>query len=411
MKKLVSILLLCALALTSISALAAPKPLKPNKFSLPLEGTVLQNVPDRGIIPQTDAARRPMVPGESPTTGLPWDGSYLPMIVQISNSSDNAKALAENGKNIVSSGLGAKAPWGGQYADIVFEGSLRYDGATRISFLFSDSFADGQPVSAGPVRSARIGHVLLRQEWQSGIVYAGGPRRTDNNIRELFGELGADDAGVLFDLTGGHFNEYQRRLKKSATLLAPPKAPDNLDSNVIGLRGEIPSDYHSEPRAFLFTDESPYVEGYEFGYTINLDWGDKRSVSHFRYDEDNNLYLRFCGETTDPQKWAPYMTYASGEDRSAENQEQLSFANVIIQRVEYEYVNNNKIMPNMQSVGQGNADIFIGGRYIPGYWVRKGVDDPTVFYDDKGEELQLTRGKTFIVHFPPESLCTFTGVE
>lgn len=42
-------------------------------------------------------------------------------------------------------------------------------------------------------------------------------------------------------------------------------------------------------------------------------------------------------------------------------------------------------MPVMQSVGKGNADIFIGGRYIPGYWVRESIESPTVFLDDQGQ--------------------------
>lgn len=105
------------------------------------------------------------------------------------------------------------------------------------------------------------------------------------------------------------------------------------------------------------------------------------------------------------------MTFASADDRSEENEEQMSFSNVIIQRITYDYTNNNKTMPVMNSVGQGNADIFIGGRYIPGYWVRKSVEEPTIFFDDQGNELQLTRGKTFIAHFPPESLLTFQGVQ
>ena len=54
-----------------------------------------------------------------------------------------------------------------------------------------------------------------------------------------------------------------------------------------------------------------------------------------------------------------------------------------------------------------DADIFIGGRYIPGYWVRESTTSPTVFFDDQGNEIQLTRGKTFIGHFPPESLLTY----
>ena len=411
MKRLVSALLICILLLTSLGALASSTKTKvqPNKYSLPVEGdTVLQSTEDRGIKPATPATRHDLIPGESPTTGLPWEGDYyLPMLVQISNPVDSVKV---NGKAVKSAGIGARSPWAGQYADVVYEGILYRTGDTRISFLYSDSFAEGQPFGgAGPVRSARIGHVLLREEWQAGFVYSGGPRREDNNIVEVFKQTGADEKGVLFDLLSGGFVEYKNRVAKGPGVKAPPKAPDNYNANIIGLRSLIPASYVSTPHPFLFSDESPYTDGYGMAYTINLDWGKKENISHFMYDESTNTYLRFCGPGNDETKWAPYMSFAAVDDRLEENKEQMSFSNIIIQRVEYEYVNNNKIMPNMQSIGKGNADIFIGGRYIPGYWVRNSIEDPTVFYDDKGVELQLTRGKSFIAHFPPESLCSFSA--
>jgi len=64
-------------------------------------------------------------------------------------------------------------------------------------------------------------------------------------------------------------------------------------------------------------------------------------------------------------------------------------------------------MPVMNSVGKGNADIFNGGYYIPGYWVRESIDSPTVFLDDKGNEIVLTRGRTYIGHLPPESILSY----
>jgi hypothetical protein len=247
------------------------------------------------------------------------------------------------------------------------------------------------------VRSARIGHVLLREEWQSGFIYAGGPRREENDISEMFNQLGASDKGVLFALLTNKWNDYRVRVQGL-------KNPDNLDVNVVGLRDMIPTNYAAAAHAFLFSEVSPYTEGYDMAYNINLDWGHEKWISHFVYDETENLYLRYSGD-------APYLSYASATDRSEENITQMSFSNVIIQRVPYEYTNNSKIMPVMQNVGKGNADIFIGGRYIPGYWVRNDVESPTVYYDDQGNELQFTPGKTFIAHLPPESLCTFSGME
>jgi len=390
-KKIVSLLMVAVLALcAAVPAFAA---VKPNTYSLPLEGTVLQNQEDRNIKPATAPARNPILPGESPTTGLPWTGVYLPMLVQISNPEGSAKV---NGATVKSAGIGNRAPWGGQYADVVYEGILYRTGETRISFLFSDSLEEGNPTSVGPVRSARIGHVLLREEWQSGFIYAGGPRREENDISAMFNELGASDKGILFDLLTNKWNDYRLRVKGL-------KNPDNLDVNVVGLRSMIPTNYAASARAFLFSDASPYTEGYNLAYNINLDWGHEKWTSHFVYDEGENLYFRYSGD-------APYISYASATDRTEENATQLSFSNVIIQRVNYEYTNNSKIMPVMQSVGKGNADIFIGGRYIPGYWQRDTTDGPTIYYDDQGNEVQLTRGKTFIADLPPESPCPFTGV-
>ncbi len=391
MKKFLRALLICLLAVSMVTpALAASSKstkVKPNTYSMPKEGTVLQDQADRKITINTPAERHPIIPGESPTTGLSWNGIYLPMLVQISNPNENVKGA----------GTGQRAPWGGQYADIVYEGILYRTGVTRLSFLYSDSLADGEPTSAGPVRSARIGHVLLREEWQSGIVYAGGPKAEENNIAQMFADLGASEKGVLFNLLDGKYEDFKNRV-------SGVKQPDNYNVNVAGIRTLIPAEYTAQPHAFLFADDSPYVDGYEFAYSINLDWGDKKYISHFYYDEGENLYLRYSGEL-------PYKTFASADDRSEENMTQMSFSNVIIQRVPYEYTNNNKIMPVMQSVGQGNADIFIGGRYVPGYWVRESIEGPTVFYADKGDELLLARGKTFIAHLPPESLCTFSGVQ
>ncbi len=395
MKKLISLVLACALLMTSGLALAASDADKGAKYTLETEGkVVLQNVEDRKIaFDSTALADNPVIEGESPTTGLPLgEGWYFPVLVQISNPEDTVKV---DGKKVTTAGVGNRAPWSGQYADIVYEGILYRDGQTRITFLYSDSLYDGLPTSAGPVRSARIGHALLREEWQGGIVFMGGPRVKGNNIVETFEELGATDKGVVFNLDSNKYNDYWHRVDSL-------KKPENAAVNPVAIRETVPEEYRNPtPHPFLFVDFSPYTDGYELAYEISLDWGHKRYISHFYYDETNNLYLRYSNA-------APYMTWASEEELFDDNAaEQLSFSNVIIQRVPYEYVRNNKTMPKMLAVGMGNADIFIGGRYIPGYWVRESTQSPTVFFDDKGNEIQLTRGKTFIAHFPPERLLTY----
>ena len=399
MKKFLSVLLIAAMMTSLVSALADDRG---TKYTMEVENMVtLQNSPDREIsYNEADLAPNPVIPGESTTTGQPLKEGlpYMPMLVQISNPSYAVKYEdPESGKTkkAVTAGVGERAPWGGQYADIVYEGILYRTGQTRITFVISDSFADDEPQTLGPVRSARIGHVLLREEWMGGLVFHGGPEVDDNNIHAEFKRLGANEKGVVFDLAGSNrYNDYWYRVDGIASA-------DNVNIDVIGLRNTIPETTVAEPHPFLFSDTCAYLDGgYETAYGIHLDWGHEEWISHLYYDEGDNLYLRYSGPV-------PYMTYMDA-DRNEDDMEQMSFSNVIIQRVPYEYAHGNKIMPVMQAVGKGNADIFIGGRYIPGYWVRESETSPTVFFDDKGNELVLTRGRTYIAHFPVEGLVGYT---
>ena len=167
MKKLISVLLVVALLLTSGLALAAEKKSDPDKgakYTMETkDAVVLQNSEDRKIAyDKSQLSDNPVIEGESPTTGMPLgEGWYYPVLVQISNPEDTVKV---DGKKVTTAGVGVRAPWSGQYADIVYEGILYREGQTRITFMFSDSLYDGMPTSAGPVRSARIGHALLREE-------------------------------------------------------------------------------------------------------------------------------------------------------------------------------------------------------------------------------------------------------
>ena len=402
MKKLIALLLLLTLALGALPcAEAATKEYTRCNYTLETEGAVvLQNEEDRGITATAEALEaNPVIEGESPTTGLPADtsGRYMPMIVQISNPAGKIKVNGKWKENMPA-GTGIRAPWGGQYADIVYEAILYRYGVTRMSFLFNDSFADDEPTSVGPVRSARLGHARLREEWGGGIVFCGGPKADDNNVKAYFKELGATEKGVVFDLT-----DNNKALAKCKQRSKKVQAPENYDVNLVGIRDLIPETTVATQRPFLFTDELTYTEGYEFAYAINLDWGHATYVSHLYYDESENLYFRYSGDY-------PYMTFASEETIGDDDEaQQMTFANVIIQRVHYDYVHNSELMPDMQSIGSGNADIFIAGHYIPGYWVRESMESPTIYLDDKGNEIQLMRGKTYIAQFPEEALLTYTA--
>ena len=347
MKKALSLVLALIMLLSCVPALAGGAE------------TVIVDEPDRKLVKKdTKAPDNMMIAGESPTTGLPWDGFYLPMMVQIDNTNGGVDEKHQ--------------PWGARYADIVYESPLHRLGATRISFIFSDYVPD----SVGPVRSARVGHVWLWYEWRGGFLFYGGQEAKGSNINTEFRELGysVSKGAPLFSgivSKSKPWKQYYTRKKGRPS-------PSNVDANVAAMQALFPADYEAPARAFLFTDELPDTG--DFAYNIEVQWKHKKYPTSFTYDEMSNTYLRYVtGE--------PYVDSETGE--------QLSFSNLIIQRTNLRF-NGGNDKPITDNVGAGNCEIFMGGRYIPGYWVRSSMEDRTVYYDENGDEIQLQRGKTYI---------------
>lgn len=400
-RSFVAYLLVFLLTVCQLSALADTQA----EYSLPVKGNVaLQSEADRAIAVQASEDARAAIPGESPVTGLHWEGDYLPMLVQISNA---VGTQTVNGRAVKSSGIGKTAPWGLQYADIVYEESLYQYRSTRFIALYSDCFASGQPEGGvGPVRSCRIAPLMLREEWQAGLVFSGSYANTFNTaapeVLAWFREAELTGLRVLQNTQANTYRDMRSRVQGK-------KAPDNLNVDLIAMRAAIDSAYQSTPRPFLFADAPAYGEAYASAPCVSLDWGDATAVSHFVYDAAQNAYLRYCGPGLKAAKWAPFTSFLSALASGESSAQQLAFANVIVQRVSYDYEDGKKLLPLLRAVGGGNADIFIGGRYIPGYWSRPAMGDPTVFYDDQGQELTLCRGKTFIALFPQDALCVVSN--
>ena len=348
-RRILCLLMAVCLVMLSIPAMAAD------------EGIVIKNQKNRkiavnGLGEDKSFPVNPVIPGESPTTGLPWTGKYMPMIVQIDNN---------NG------GVGDSAPWGAGNADIIYETPLHKGGYTRLSFLFSDVI----PESIGPVRSARVTHVEIREEWDAGFVFYGGQPSDGTSIFSAFRKTKANRKGVLFDGVVGASKSWKQFYSRVSTL----PSPHNVDANVKAMQALIPEGFTPPDRPYLFTDELPQ-EG-EAANSVSIQQANDAYSSSFTYDPATNSYLRFVdGE--------PYVDGATGQ--------QLSFSNLIIQRNRVTYFEDVAERPVTVLIGSGNADIFIGGRYIPGYWMRTGMNQRTVFFDQNGNELKLQRGKTFI---------------
>ena len=348
-----------------------------------LADTTIDGTAKRGIKAK-DVGLNEVVDGVSPTTGLDLNdlekpdgfaglaitGRYLPMLVQIDN---------------YDGGVGEMAPWGATYADIIYETPLHSSGFTRLTFLFSDLIPD----SVGPVRSARVGHAVLREEWDAGFLFYGMQTYAKANVKDVFKKYGASKKGVLFSglvSSGKAWKQYYTRRSGIA-------APHNVDANVAAMSELVPASHEAPNHAFLFTDELPTAG--EAAEEITINWGAVKYNSRFTYDADSNLYYRYMLMKDDEE--VPY------EDR--DTQEHLAFSNLIVQHTTVEWVRSDAPLTN--HIGEGNADIFMGGRYIAGYWKHDSAQSRTVFYDENGDEIQLQRGKTFISIVPADVVVSY----
>ncbi|MBR2718181.1 MAG: DUF3048 domain-containing protein [Clostridia bacterium] len=368
MKKMISLLLLATLLLAAVPAFADTVIDPREKRDIALQ-EVQVNQAEEGVSPTTGLLLDDLedIVGFA---GLAVTGRYMPMLVQIDNTDG---------------GVDKRAPWGASYADIVYETPLYKAGNTRLSYLFSDLIPD----SVGPVRSARLGHVWLREEWDAGFLYYGYQEFEKADCKAELRKWDVEKKGLAFSGTVGEGKKW----KKYYTRRKGVASPHNVDANVSAMYDLIPADFVPRNHTFLFTDAIP--EG-EIVDEIRINTGHEAYSSALIYDVDTNLYYRYMGVGDN------LIAY---EDK--DTTEHIGFANVIIQFAEVEWPRvdapvtfhvGKKYYDNTGSyeVG-GNAEYFMGGVRVKGCWQRKSMEDRTVFYTEDGKELALQRGKTLIV--------------
>ncbi len=302
-----------------------------------------------------------VVEGVSTTTGLPFAGPYVPVLVII----DNAPS--------------AHPHWGVGQADVIYQVPNMGGGASKLLALFADQL----PEQAGGVRSARTPFVDVAAGWGAAFAYAGSPGtgvKAAANVPQYMRELGMRRTDLLFDTLSN--NTFSHRVKGY-------QSPHNLSVHVKEIGDIVTGKGLSfEPRGFLFSDApqtagvpASFIEIKHFGNSAKSS-SNPASAATFSYDEATGTYAR---------------SNSSGLYVDKDNPGQaIPFANVIVQRTRIGSVEGGYVTTR-EAVGSGAADIFLGGRYIAGAWTRDSADSRTVFVDEQGEEIALQRGKTFII--------------
>ena len=207
MKRIAALLTALCLLLAQALAETTIDPKEARNITLTEAG---ENETPDGISPTTGRTLSKLYVPEG-YAGLAATGRYLPMLVQIGNDGG---------------GVGNRAPWGVACADILYETPLTRSHETRITAVFSDMIPD----SVGFVRSARIGHVWLSEEWGGGFLFYGQQEVEGSDVKAEIKRLGADLRSVIFSgITGG------TNFKRYFTSRAGAKSPYDVDANVAAM--------------------------------------------------------------------------------------------------------------------------------------------------------------------------------
>ncbi|MBQ8159714.1 MAG: DUF3048 domain-containing protein [Clostridia bacterium] len=323
--------------------------------SVHVKGVLAADVP-LGTYPENN----PVIPGVSPLTGMPASGeAYTPIQIVLDNAEE------------------AYPHWGISQADIIFQVPNAGEGATKLLGLFADHY----PEEAGPVRSGRASMLPSAMSFQAAFAFAGPPAVKDKNIdiEALMSTWKMASTHRVYNLLQNNgFATRRPGLIKSHDMTCYVK---QIHENLVS-KGVV-----FEERPFLFAD-TPREDGQVANVVKVLHHGESietasnsASRAVFVYDAEQGAYSR---------------RNSSGMYLDRDTGENVQFANVIILRTKLSYERNYVFLKN-HLVGSGAIDVFQSGRYLHGAWVRDSVSSRLVLVDDQGRELEMQRGKTFIV--------------
>ncbi len=354
-KRLLSLLLTIAL-LGASGAFAAPMTSNtltmPKAFSTGAFGS--NDVPD----------------GKSPTTGLDFTGEYRPVVVQVSNDHS------------------ARPHINMSEADVVYEAIYWGPAHTRYTLVFNDN----HPAVVGSVRSARVQHCEIRQEWDAPFVFWGGQTEPGTNIYDYF-KGNAVPKDMLFNAVGKGPTRtsdafYRDTFKDDQTLkrVSPHDAVVNLQR----IMEQWPNNsqgsaYQPKSHAYKFSNEEP-SRGQDTAREIKIKYdADGEYFPSYQFNAADRVYERF---------------YDGKEQYDGMTKKRIVASNVIVQFCDLTFAGGAAYRPMTNLIGSGVMDAFIDGRHIRGTWSRASKNDRTIFSDINGNEITMLPGKTFIQILP-----------
>lgn len=281
----------------------------------------------------------------------------------------------------IGNNVDARPPSGLSQADLVYE-VVAEGGITR----FQAYFLSNDPEKIGPVRSIRSyflywvlengDAMVMHDGWSTSVVKAASAFDliVDLDIRSLFkgGLYGYRDS-----LRFAPNNEYISAITA------------RTHAEKLGWLGV--GDF--EKWQFKNDDEKIYNESVGASEVNVIFWTSGDYDSKWSYDPEKNVYLKSTG---------------GGIHKDLENGVQLAAKNVIVQFVKETSVNDEKNHLLYETIGSGNALIFLDGKKVESVWRKQNTKSRTRFFDTNGNEIKFNRGVVWVEVVPDRNVSQVT---
>ena len=275
------------------------------------------------------------------------------------------------------------------FYEIMEEGSM-----SRQMGILEDWEGLGQ---IGNLRSIRDYFIYAALEYDPVIVHYGGPElyvktiltRDDvDNINGVGGVMGPD-YGAFYRVPEGSKSEHTAFTNGEKVAAAFEKAKFSREH-----RDKFDGNPH-----FKFTSKSNpnTLESYSSAVDateINMAGSFPVTKSALKYDADKGVYLK---------------TLYGNAQKDAVTGEQLSFANVVIQRTYHEVRDDNGYLAYQMHDSTKTGYFITKGKMIPVKWQKSADYSPTKYFDENGEEVVFNTGRTmiFVIQEKGGSFSTF----
>lgn len=250
-------------------------------------------------------------------------------------------------------------------AGVVYE-TLAEGGITRYLAMFGDQ----KPKDIGPIRSLRTYFVSWGMEYNAPVVHAG----ANADAIDLAKKLGMKDISAFY-------SDLFRRIN---TRFAPHNlyiTGDNMDQLLVDMK------YNNQPDFETWSRKDDQKSETASATDISINFSYKTYLANYKYNPENNSYLRFLGGKPDIDN---------------NTNQQIEVKNVIVMYMPISYGRSraNEATTKMQLVGSNRAQIFLDGTLVEGTWKKDSYTARTKFYDTNNQEIKLNRGTSWVAVIP-----------